>query len=146
MTYRVYDNKRKVWLKDNIYLNPDGELFRIKKLIFGMVKTFTALSSDRYIYHQDINLYDKDGDLVFEGDYILASVDEGKEVIGMVCYAHELSSYIILVDSTQEFFTLGSEVTKYIKVIGNIFDGYKEVNNNDEPTLSEAENEEGKIY
>lgn len=138
MAYRVFDTEKKVWLKDNICLNPDGELFKIKKLIFGIVKTLIALSSDRYIYHRDINLYDKDGALIYEGDYILASVAEDKEVIGLVCYAHELSSYVILVESTQEFFTLGSEITEYIKVIGNVFDGYEEVNNNDEQTLSKT--------
>ena len=138
MTYRVYDNERKVWLKDNIYLNPDGELFRIKKLIFRMVKVLLALSQDRYVYHKSIDLWDKNGVLVYEGDYIRASVAENKEVIGLVCYAHELSSYVILVESTQEFFTLGSEVTEYIEVMGNVFDGYKEASNHDEQTLSET--------
>ena len=138
MIYRVYDNERKVWLKDNIYLNPDGELFRIKKLIFGIIKTLIALSFDRYIYHKSIDLYDKDGILVYEGDYILANVAEDKEVIGLVCYAHELSSYVILCTNTDEFYNLGSEITEYIKVIGNVFDGYKEVNNHDEQTLSDT--------
>lgn len=138
MTYRVYDNERKVWLKDNIYLNPDGELFRIKKLIFGIIKTPIALSFDRYIYHKSIDLYDKDRILVYEGDYILANVAEDKEVIGLVCYAHELSSYVILCTNSDEFYNLGSEITEYIKVIGNVFDGYKEVNNHDEQTLSET--------
>ena len=138
MTYRVYDNERKVWLKDNIYLNPDGELFRIKKLIFVIIKTPISLSFDRYIYHKSIDLYDKDGILVYEGDYILANVAEDKEVIGLVCYAHELSSYVILCTNSDEFYNLGSEITEYIKVIGNVFDGYKEVNNHDEQTLSET--------
>lgn len=126
MGYRVFDTEKQRWLKDNIYLNPNGELFLIKKSIFGMVKVPLALSQDRYVYHRDINLYDKNEVLVYEGDYIRASVAEDKEVIGLVCYAHELSAYIILCVHSDEFYTLGSETTEYIEVIGNVFDGYKE--------------------
>lgn len=125
MVYRVYDSELKKWVKDNIYLNPDGELFLIKQALFGMVKIPLALSQDRYIYHQDINLYDKNGVLVYEGDYILARVAEDKEVIGLVAFAHELSAYVILCVDSDEFYTLGSNVSSEITVIGNVFDGYE---------------------
>ena len=125
MMYRVYDNDKKVWLKDNIYLSPNNELFKIKKSVLGMVKTLLILSQDRYIYHQDIMLNDKNDTLVYEGDYILAKVAEDKEVVGLVAYAHELSSYVILCVDSDEFYTLGSNVSSEIEVIGNVFDGYK---------------------
>lgn len=128
MAYRVYDSEQKVWLKKNIYLNPDGELFLIKQALFGMVKIPLALSQDRYIYHQDINLYDNNGVLVYEGDIILAKVAEDKEVIGLVAYAHELSAYVILCVDSDEFYTLGSSVSEEIAVIGNVFDGYEKRN------------------
>ena len=125
MMYRVYDNDKKVWLKDNIYLSPNNELFKIKKSVLGMVKTLLILSQDRYIYHQDTMLNDKNDTLVYEGDYILAKVAEDKEVVGLVAYAHELSSYVILCVDSDEFYTLGSNVSSDIEVIGNVFDGYK---------------------
>ena len=125
MAYRVYDNEKKVWLKDNIYLNPNGELFLIKKSIFGMVKVLLVLSPDRYIYHKSINLWDKNQKQVHEGDYINAQVSEDKSVIGLVAFAAELSSYVILCVDSDEYYTLGSEITEYIEVIGNIFDGYE---------------------
>lgn len=124
MSFRVYDNERKEWIGKNIYLSPDGELFKIKQSLFGMVKVPLALDPERYIYHNDINLYDKDGILIYEGDYILARIGEDKEEIGLVAYAHELSSYVILCVDSDEFYTLGSEVTEYIEVVGNVFDGY----------------------
>ena len=124
--FRVYDNERKEWLKKNVYLSPDGELFLIKQSLFGMVKVPLALSPDRYIYHRDINLYDKDGVSVHEGDYIRANVAEDKSVVGLVAYAQELSAYVILCVNSDEFYTLGSETTEFIKIIGNVFDGYKE--------------------
>ena len=79
---------------------------------------------DRYICHKDIELYDKENVLVYEGDYLEAKVSEDKTVVGLVAYAHELSSYVILCVDSDEFYTLGSEVTEYIKKVGNVFDGY----------------------
>ena len=138
MGYRVYDNKHKKWVKEDICLKPDGELMLIKRSAFGSVK-LTLLSSSRYIYHRDINLYDKEGVLVYEGDYIKAHVDENKDVIGVVAYAHELSSYVILCVDSDEFYTLGSEVCEYIQVIGNVFDGYKEEKKDGKQALSRSE-------
>lgn len=129
MGYRVYDTEKKQWVRDNIYLSPEDELFLIKKSIFGMVKIPLALDTDRYICHKDINLYDKNETLVYEGDYIKAHVDENKDVIGVVAYAHELSAYVILCVDSDEFYTLGSSVSKEIAVIGNVFDSYEERNN-----------------
>ena len=123
--YRVYDNEKKCWVKDNIYLTPDGELFKIKQSLFGIIKMPLALSQERYIYHRDIELYDKNNELIFVGDYLKAKVDEDKEVVGLVTYAHEISAYVILCVDSDEFFTLGSEVTEFIQVIGNVFDGYE---------------------
>lgn len=139
MEYRVYDSEKKCWVKDNIYLNPDGELFLIKQSLFGMVKVPLALDLERYVYHRAIDLWDKDENLVYEGDYILAKIDENKSVIGMVAYAQELSSYVILCVNSDEFYTLGSEVTEFIQVIGNVFDGYEEVVQNGEQALQSSE-------
>lgn len=134
MGFRVYDNEQKKWVKDDVYLNPDGELFLIKRGLFGTVKVPLELSQDRYIYHRDIGLSDKNGTEVFEGDYIKAvvgKVDENNEdsedkiEIGLVVYAAELSAYIILCVDSDTFYTLGSSTCEYIEVIGNVFDGYK---------------------
>lgn len=123
--YRVYDNKLKKWLKEDVYLTPNDELVKIKQSAFGLVKVPLVLSQDRYVFHRDINLYDKDSNLVYEGDYLHATVSEDRVVIGIVAYAHELSSYVILCVDSDEFFTLGSNVSTEIKIIGNVFDGYK---------------------
>ena len=123
--FRVFNTEANEWIKDDVYLNPDGDLFLIKKFIFGKSQKPILLESDKYVYHNDIELYDKHNNLVYIGDYIKAKVAEDKSVIGLVTYAHEMSSYIILCDETNEFFTLGSEVCELIEVIGNVFDGYE---------------------
>lgn len=124
MAYRVYDNEKKRWIKNNVYLAPDGDLFLIKRFLFGIIKVLHRLDSDRYTHHKDIDLYDKNNVLVYEGDYIKAHVDENKDVVGVVAYAHELSAYVILCVDTDEFYTLGSSVSEEIAVIGNVFDSY----------------------
>lgn len=124
MGYRVFDTEMNQWIKENVYLNPDGDLFLIKKSIFGRTKKPVLLDSNRYVWHQDIELYDRENNLVYIGDYVKAQITEDKSAIGLVCYAHDMSSYIILCDDNI-FYTLGSEVTEFIQIIGNVFDGYE---------------------
>ena len=139
MTYRVRDTLKDRWVKDKVYLSQDGELYLIKRSVFGWTKFPLALSGDRYVYHIDIDLYDKNDVLVYEHDYIKAQVDKDKTVIGVVVYAHELSSYVILCVDSDEFYTLGTEVCEYIEVIGNVFDGYKEEKKDGKQALSRSE-------
>ena len=137
--FRIYDDEQHKWAKENIYLNQNDELFLIKQSLFGMVKVPLALSPERYICHKDIGLYDKNGILVYEGDYIRAGVAEDKEEIGLVAYAHELSAYVILCVNNDTFYTLGSNVSKDIEVIGNVFDGYKEENEDGKQALRDSQ-------
>ena len=122
--FRIYDTKEKVWLKENIHLKPDGELVAVKRSIFGLFKMLIPLNQNRYICHRAIDLWDMNGVQVYEGDYVLARIDEDKTIVGLVVFAQELSSYIILSENSDEFFTLGNEVTEFIEVVGNVFDGY----------------------
>lgn len=125
MAFRVRDTLKGRWVTDDIYLSPKGELFKIKQSLFGMIKVPLVLDATRYIYHRAIDLWDKNQKQVHEGDYILAQVSEDKSVVGLVAFAVELSAWVILCDDSDEFFTLGSETTEFIEVIGNVFDGYK---------------------
>ena len=114
MGFRVFDTEKKQWVKKNIYLNTNDELFLIKQTLFGMVKVPLALDEDRYVYHNAIDLYDKNQVQVHEGDYIKAIVADNREVIGIVVFAIELSAYIILCKDLNEFFTLGSDISSEI--------------------------------
>ncbi len=137
--FRVFDNKEHKWIKNNVYLNTNGELFLIKQALFGMVKLPLALDANRYIYHRAIDLWDKNDKQVYEGDYILAKVSEDKSVVGLVAFAVELSSYVILCVDSDEFYTLGSETTDFIEVIGNVFDGYSKEKKDGKQALSESQ-------
>ena len=137
MSFRVYDNEKKCWVNDKVYLAPNDKLFIIKQSFFGLVKAPFVLSQDRYIYYRDIDLHDKNNILVYEGDYIKAQVAEDRIVSGIVVYARELSSYVILCFDCDEFFTLGTEICEYIEVIGNVCDGYYEDERDGQQTLQE---------
>ena len=121
--FRVYDSELERWVAEDVYLSSSDELLIIKQ-IYGLVKTPVVLDQSRYICHQSIGLQDVNGEEVFEGDYILCKVDEDKSVVGLVTFAHELSAYIVLVESTNEFYTLGESVVEFIEIIGNVFDGF----------------------
>ena len=123
--FRVYDTHKKEWVKDKIYMSPDGDLYILKTSIFSGAKLELLPDDDRYICHKDIELYDKENKLIFEGDYLEAEISEDETVIGLVTYASELSGYVILCVNSDTFYTLGSEVSERIKIVGNVFDGYE---------------------
>ena len=119
MGYRVYDKKRKKFIQDNIFLTPDGELVESKKSLFGNKMTF--VDQNRYVYQRYIGLSDKNNQPIYIGDCLEAQIAEDRTVRGMVTFAEELSSYIILCFDTEEYFTLGTEICQYIEVVGNVF-------------------------
>lgn len=121
--YRVYDLKEKKFKDVHIYLspNPYSDLYVLKWGLFGR-KKFVLASPERYIYHRDIGLCDKDDVLIYEGDIVEAQVNEDRIVTGLITYAHELASYIILCYDSNEYFTLSNEVCSYVKVIGNVIE------------------------
>lgn len=123
MGYRVYDKKKRKFVSNNVYLTPDGELIESKKSIFGNKLTF--VDQDRYVFQQSIDLVDRNGTEIYIGDYLEANVTDDKIVHGIVTYAEELASYIILCFENDEYYVLGQPVMDFCEVIGNVFDDKK---------------------
>lgn len=123
MAYRVYDKKKKKFVTDNVYLTPDGELVESKKSLFGSKMTF--VDGNRYVYQKYIDLNDKNNTPIYIGDYVNAQVEEDRMITGMVTFSEELSAYIILCFDSGEYFTLGTNVSNLIEVVGNVFDEKK---------------------
>lgn len=122
--FRVFDKKNQKWITKNIYMSQDGDLYIFKKTIFSGAK-LEPLEEGMYVCHRDIGLCDKNDELIFEGDSLKAEVSDNRIVKGIAVFAHELSSYVLLCDETNEWFSLGSEVCERIEIIGNVFDGYE---------------------
>lgn len=123
MAFRVYDKKRKKFVTDNIYLTPDGELVESKKSIWGNKMTF--VDGNRFVFQKSTELFDRDNTEIFVGDYLSAEVSDDRIVEGLVTFAEELGSFVILCFDTGEYFVLSQSVCSKIKVVKNIFDDEK---------------------
>ena len=121
MPYRVFDKKRKRFVTDNIFLTPEGELVESKKSLFGNKMTFVD-EGDRYVYQQAIGLSDKSGKEIFIGDHLEAEIDDERVVAGVVIFAEELGSFVILCFDVDEYYVLSEAVCSRLTVVGNVFD------------------------
>ena len=120
MSYRVFDKKKRKFVTDNIFLTPDGELVESKKSLFGNKMTF--IDGNRFVYQKSTELRDKDDKEIFVGDYLSAEISDDRIIEGLVTFAEELGSFIILCFDTDEYFVLSQSVCSRIKVIKNVFD------------------------
>lgn len=123
MAYRVYDKKKKKFVTDNIFLTPDGELVESKKSLFGNKMTF--VDGNRFVFQKSTELFDKDNKEVFVGDYLSAEVSDDRIVEGLVTFAEELGSFVILCFDTDEYFVLSQSICSRIQVTKNVFDDNK---------------------
>lgn len=121
--FRVRDIKNEKWI-DNVVLSSNNELYKVKKFLF--INKLIPLSHNEYVYHNDIQLYDKNSILIYEGDYLEAEVSEDKIVTGIVCFSNKLSSYIIVPFDDKEYLLISESVCDRIRVIGNVFEKPKE--------------------
>ena len=119
--YRVRDLEKICWVYGAIYLSPSGRLYESKNGLFGTTKLKLA-PIERYVVQKRIDLEDKTGRFLHEGDIIKAIVANDEIRIGLVTFAPEYSSYIMLCFHTNEFYVLGNRISEDIEIIGNVFE------------------------
>ena len=126
----------KKFINEGIYLPPNSynDVYVLEKGLFGK-KRLVHKSDSRYVLQKDIEMCDKDGDVIYEGDFLQAVVANEEVIIGLVTYAHEYSSYILLCDKNDKFYGLGTDISDRVKIVGNVFDGCEEVNKNGKQAL-----------
>lgn len=117
--YRVYDKKETAWVKENIYLAPNNDLYLVKKNFLGNI-VMTLVPENRYVYEIDTGLLDKNKQLIFEGD-ICKTSQSG--MVGLITFSSEQSAYVFLDYTEHKWYPLGKEIcSNSIEVIGNVFD------------------------
>ena len=118
--FRVYNIKKCKWEND-IFIDAYNNIYKISKNLFDKIFLLHD-KTDEYVFHKFIDLYDKNSEMVFEGDIIEAQVANDITVTGIVTYAKEYSSYVILCYNPDEFYVLGDSICQQIEVVGNVFD------------------------
>ena len=120
--YRVYDRKKGRWIQSNIYLAPNGNVFQMDKTMFKNKEKLVQVSNERYIYHRDLGLTDKNYEMIYEGDIAEFQVAEDKFVIVEIAYVNERASYMAFDFKEDLVYELNEERCKFLEVIGNVFD------------------------
>lgn len=122
MSFRVYDNKEKKWVRGVQYLAKNGDLLMSEHKLFGTEKT-SLMSDTRYTWHQDIGYEDKNGRLIYEGD-VCRIQTEDKVVECVVSYIPSYAAYMLVSEVNGEIVLYGfyEEAHDLIEVVSNVFD------------------------
>ena len=116
--FRVFDKVKNCWVKDEIYLSSNNDLFISKNILFGL-KKLSLVSEYRYTYHRSTDLYDKNKVMIFEGDICKI---EHLNVVGLIAYIPELVTYCLLDDESLKYYPLDEYRCRQIEIMGNIFE------------------------
>lgn len=139
MSFRIYDRRKGRWIRDNIYLAPNGNVFKLDKNIFKNKEKLVQVSNERFVYHRDIGLVDRDYDVIYEGDIAEAEIADNEFIIVEIAYLNQIASYAALDYKTDNYYELNEERCKYIKIIGNVFDTPELLDIADNTTIEEVE-------
>ena len=149
MSFRLYDHRRKQWVKDGFYVNSFGDVCFPKKMVFGNGKMSLA-SETRYTLHQSVGAYDVNGIMIFEGDICRNCKDH--DIVGVVSYYPEQAAYLLFeakYDAKYKMnaFMIDNNSRSEMEVIGNVIDNQDLVmesfeKNSDIKPESDAEKEE----
>lgn len=114
--FRVYDNIGRKWVDNSkILLSPQGQLVEIKRKLFITKLTWIG---EKYSYQNSIGVFDKNEQMIFEGDII-----EANNKIGIVVYSEQLLSYIAINKKDNKYYPLNDKFCEEkVQVIGNNFD------------------------
>lgn len=121
--YRVYDNQKKEWIMDSIYESPFGDLWSVKKGLFGNYK-LELLSDTRYTRQRCTGLLDANEFSIYEGDICITKKglcnEDGKEVKGVVSYYPDSAQYFLFDYKKDVYYPLNDVICKFLEIIGNV--------------------------
>ena len=131
--FRIFDKIENEWMdNEDVALTPDGDIVLIRTGFFGKITLEYSQEDSRYIVHKDVELFDKEDELIYEGDF--CESDDGR--VGLIYYSTERAAYVFLDVVNQEYLELSDAIcSHWLTVVGNVFDtpeyGSSNKDNND---------------
>lgn len=124
MSFRLYDHKKKQWLRSGFYVNSLGDVCFPKKSLFGNGKMSLA-SDTKYTLHQSVGAYDINGNMIYEGDICRNCNDHN--IIGVVSYYPEQACYLLFeakydAKYRMNAFMIDNNSRSEMEIIGNVID------------------------
>jgi len=120
--YKVFDNKRNCWVKDNVCIAPNGDVLDIRNMPFGMVKLSKA-QDEKYTIYYSTDTFDMHGTRIYEGD-VCKFVNSDDYLV--VAYAEQHASYYLFDEIKEQYYPLNSASCKQIEIIGHVRQTYGE--------------------
>ena len=114
--YKVFNNKEKHWVKDNVYIAPNGDIFDLRKMPFGMVKMSKA-KDEKYTIYYSTDVFDMHGTRIYEGDICRLSESD---TYGVVAYAEQHASYYLFDEKNERYYPLNTAACQQIEVVGHV--------------------------
>lgn len=116
--FRIFDHREKKWVRENIFLTPMNDLYVLNEKRFRK-KRLQIVADTRYTCQKDIDLFDVNGRLIFEGDICKISPSNA---VGVIAYIPERASYYLLDEENLKYYPLTKERCRQMEIIGNIME------------------------
>lgn len=117
--YRVYDNKEKCWVRDDFFISPNEDMYIFNKHTFlKFLSKPRLVPEQRYIVQRGIEMNDRNGKPIFEGD--ICKITE-RNIIGVIAYIPQHASYYLLDEKNKKYYPLYEKlINEQVEIIGNV--------------------------
>lgn len=121
--YRVFDTVERIFCNPNEILIScsDDKLLTCGNSVLGWHK-LTDLEDGRYIVHQFIGVYDKNGNPIYSGDICELESSSGDVIYCTVAYMPSMAAYLLFDENNGVYYHFDEYIVKDMTVMGNVFD------------------------